>query len=846
MAFLRKRLGGVSPWTWLLFELTVLSSMAIAATPNSVTLSVASSTGMVGGTVNLDVTLHATTSLPPVSLQWTIGYSASDFSSLQVVAGAAATAAGKSVSCNPGFGGLSCVVYGLNTTPIANGVVATIQATISPTTANASTAISLSQGVASSANGTAITPVVTQGGSLSIQRATTTVNITVTSNPSGMQIVVDGVTYTAPQSFQWVPGSTHTLGAPSPQGAGPTRYVWASWSHGASQTNTITTPTSPRVYTAGFTTQYQLTTGSHPGSGGRVTPTAGYYDAGATVQLTATPNPGYRFAGWSADGAGVANPLTVTMNQPRSYVAIFTEAAQEMTITTSPSGLQIVVDGTTYTAPQTFQWTPGSTHTIAAAPVQGSGGIRHQFVSWSHGGASSQTISTPTVPTVYVARYQTFYLLSTQVVPSLAGRVLASPSSPDGFYPADSVVQLTPEPAEGYRFASWSGGVSGSERPVAITMSGPITVHARFNLSSECEYTLSRSTFSLFSEGDLGRLMVTTNTGCTWSASSSVSWLQITAGAHGSGNGIVRFLAAPNPSPTARSGELMVAGQRVAVSQAGSGCGSSVQVSNFSLLPTNGGVSTWNVTAPSSCEWTASLAPPSWLTMISGGATSRGVAAVSARALPNSDPVPRTGSIMAGGTMVQLIQSGKDPVRQFRDVPVLSPFFDYVLLLRLYGITSGCNATDFCPDTPITQGEMAVFVVRALMGGDVFPYVATPYFTDVPPTHPFFPHIQKIRELGIATGCSATQYCPNAFVTRTDMATYLIRARFGLTALQSFPTPSVPFFSDVEPAHPGFPFIQKLRQLGITAGCTSTQYCPSMLTTRGQMAVFLVRTFFTP
>jgi hypothetical protein len=57
----------------------------------------------------------------------------------------------------------------------------------------------------------------------------------------------------------------------------------------------------------------------------------------------------------------------------------------------------------------------------------------------------------------------------------------------------------------------------------------------------------------------------------------------------------------------------------------------------------------------------------------------------------------------------------------------------------------------------------------------------------------------------------------------------------------TFAFPPVPYFTDVTAASPYFSYIQKLRQLGITAGCTPTRFCPDDNLTRGQMAVFLIR-----
>jgi hypothetical protein len=135
---------------------------------------------------------------------------------------------------------------------------------------------------------------------------------------------------------------------------------------------------------------------------------------------------------------------------------------------------------------------------------------------------------------------------------------------------------------------------------------------------------------------------------------------------------------------------------------------------------------------------------------------------------------------------------------------------------------------------------MAVFIIRALMG-DSFAFPTVPFFTDVPSTHPYFRYIQKMRELAITTGCSTTTYCPDATVTRGQMAVFLIRAQFGDT----FAPATTPDFDDVAASDPFRPYINKMRELGITTGCSMTSYCGNDPVTRGQMAVFLVRDFFS-
>jgi len=139
---------------------------------------------------------------------------------------------------------------------------------------------------------------------------------------------------------------------------------------------------------------------------------------------------------------------------------------------------------------------------------------------------------------------------------------------------------------------------------------------------------------------------------------------------------------------------------------------------------------------------------------------------------------------------------------------------------------------------------MAIFMVRAVFGGDNFTYSTTPYFTDVTPTTFGFKWIQKLKELGITAGCGAGIYCPTQIVTRDQMAIFIERIRLGVSVAGSsstFAWPTTPFFTDVTSSGSfAFPWIQRLKQDGITAGCGATTYCPGSPVTRGDMAIFIM------
>src|SRR5262249_50939510 len=111
-------------------------------------------------------------------------------------------------------------------------------------------------------------------------------------------------------------------------------------------------------------------------------------------------------------------------------------------VQTAPAGLQIAVDGMTYTAPQDFVWSAGSSHTISTNTPQGGGGTRRVFANWSDGGAISHTVA-PTADTTYTANFTTQYSLTTSVAPAGSGAVGTSPSSADGYYDSGTPVHLS-------------------------------------------------------------------------------------------------------------------------------------------------------------------------------------------------------------------------------------------------------------------------------------------------------------------------------------------------------------------------------------------------------------------
>lgn len=243
------------------------------------------------------------------------------------------------------------------------------------------------------------------------------------------------------------------------------------------------------------------------------------------------------------------------------------------------------------------------------------------------------------------------------------------------------------------------------------------------------------------------------------------------------------------------------------------------------------------IVTPSSpnCYWTAAAAGP--FLSITAGSSGMGNGAVDYVASANPTGSVLTGSLTIANISVPATQ--RETAEIFADVIALDYYFDFANVMYTAGITSGCSTSplDYCPDASATRAEMAVFPIVAIEGSNNFSYTTTPYFTDVPASSPYFKFVQKLKDLGITDGCSATQFCPNDAVTRGEMAVFIIQSRYGSVP---YTYPSTPYFTDVPATNAFFPFVQKMAQAGITAGCAPSLYCPDETLTRGQMAVFVV------
>ena len=178
-----------------------------------------------------------------------------------------------------------------------------------------------------------------------------------------------------------------------------------------------------------------------------------------------------------------------------------------------------------------------------------------------------------------------------------------------------------------------------------ITATANVTVTAG-PTPINCTYSVQALQSSFTADGGSSSVNVTpSDPSCSWTAAPGATWLVATPPAFGIGNGTVSFSVETNTS-AARNTSLLIAGQILSISQAGSTCSYSVSNPTTPVYGT-GGVGSVSVTTASTCAWTAS-SDSNWLTIIAG-ANGTGNGAVAYSIAANSGPDARTANLTVAG-----------------------------------------------------------------------------------------------------------------------------------------------------------------------------------------------------
>jgi trimeric autotransporter adhesin len=170
---------------------------------------------------------------------------------------------------------------------------------------------------------------------------------------------------------------------------------------------------------------------------------------------------------------------------------------------------------------------------------------------------------------------------------------------------------------------------------------------------SRCVVSLDIRNPEVPASGGSGTLTVATSRECTWTASVEGSWLSITGGRAGQGEGAVEFTASPNPDPVVRRGAVVLNDARAEIVQAAAPCDVSI-AGDRAEFGQSGGVGHIDVRASSaSCSWTA-LSDDPWIVL--SARQGQGSTRLRYDVQPSSG-APRTGLITVGGQRFSVVQA---------------------------------------------------------------------------------------------------------------------------------------------------------------------------------------------
>lgn len=160
------------------------------------------------------------------------------------------------------------------------------------------------------------------------------------------------------------------------------------------------------------------------------------------------------------------------------------------------------------------------------------------------------------------------------------------------------------------------------------------------------------------------------------------------------------------------------------------------------------------------------------------------------------------------------------------------------------GIVSGYPDGTYRPANAVTRDQMAVYISRALAGGDANvpagPPTAT--FLDVPVGYWAYRYVEYAADNGVVGGYPDGSYKPVVTVTRDQMAVFVARAMCGGDSGVP-PGPSIAYFPDVATNFWAFKYVEYIHGEGVTGGYPDGKYHPEYACTRDQMAVFVARAF---
>ncbi len=585
-------------------------------------------------------------------------------------------------------------------------------------------------------------------------------------------------------------------------------------------------------------------------------------DSGGTTSLSASAVDGVGEPitwSWSDGGAGGGFSDVTAPNPTYTAPANFTGADTIITLSVTAACAGTYPLSSTVMIPITLRHFPAPETDFSGAPLSGSVPLTVYFAdtsaeaptawAWTFGDGATSTEQNPSHTytsggafTVSLAvtnaggadtKTKNDYVTATDVQAAIFSDDFESAFS--GWTLTGTPDWYTGTPKNGthsvqFLGASGSGIDEGIERTISTVGYRDITVSFYLggkSLDSSSEYIVAEW-WDGSAWTELTRVAGVIGSTATWNSYTSAT---LPAGASNNPNFKLRFsLYASGTGDYGYVDDVVVSGV----------VGSANLVANFTGNPTSG-------SAPKMVSFTDTSTgfPTSWSWSFGDGGTST-----------EEDPSHTYASagIYSVSEMVSAASGSDSRTKQdyvtvtFTDV---APDFwaaQQILACMEAGIVSGYADGSYGPSLVVNRGQMAVFVARALAGGDssVPAGPATAHFSDVPTNYWAFKYVEYAYSQNIVGGYADGSYGPETNVDRGQMAVFIARSIVtptGDAGLVSFTPPATPSFPDVPTSFWSFKHVEYLKQAKVVGGYADGDYHPEYGVTRDQMAVFVARAF---
>jgi len=412
-----------------------------------------------------------------------------------------------------------------------------------------------------------------------------------------------------------------------------------------------------------------LTVLANPTNGGTVSG-SGSYLIGTNVQITATPTNGWYFTGWS--NSHTDDPDTVTVaSGVETDIANFAACDYGLAMASTNVDMGAGSGSVAITAENGCAWT--ATNNVNWLTITSSrSGSGNGTVSYTV--ADNTSNCTSRVGALIIGG-QTFTVTQAAGLGSFSVSATSTNSGAGagtGHLTITAGVGCTWTTTNNASWLTITGGASGSgngtisysiaantanctNRVGTLTIGGPSIGSQTLTVtqaSGNGSFAVATTSTNVAASAGSGSVTVTAGIGCTWTVTNNVSWLTITGGASGSGNGTVSYAFAANTANcTNRVGTLTIGTQPFTVRQA-AGTGSYALMGTSTNVAASAGSGSVYLTAGNGCAWTAN-SDSGWLHAGSG----IGSGPVSFTVDANPAGTPRSGTLTVQGQFFTVSQA---------------------------------------------------------------------------------------------------------------------------------------------------------------------------------------------